>query len=108
MFKRVSDSPEVDIGEVCRDIAWSILYLCGILCIELLIKPKFGESGVPIIPNAIFIIFEIGLLIKVLHRSFLLLDAFAKDMANSWLSTKIVTIQPPIQNRIFLPKRHES
>ena len=87
MFKKVQGGSEDDIKEIATDVFSNIIYLIGIAIIELVLRPMFGDSGVPFIPNIVLIVGELALCVKLLHRLFILVDSFMRDIAESWIIT---------------------
>ena len=87
MFKKVLGGSEADIKEIATDVISNIIYLIGISIIELVLRPMFGDRGVPLIPNIVLIVSELALCVKLLHRLFILVDSFMRAIADSWIIT---------------------
>lgn len=87
MFKKVKEDPKEDIKNIFIDVLSSIIYLLGISIIELILRPKFGHSGIPLIPNIVLVVMELALCVKLLHKLFISVDLFIRAIAESWTFT---------------------
>jgi len=87
MLKKVLGDSEADIKDIITDVLSSIIYLLGISIVELILRPMFGHSGVPLIPNIVLTVMELALCVKLLHKLFISVDLFIKAMAESWIFT---------------------
>jgi hypothetical protein len=82
---KMPEHPGISLEDIIRDILSYMLYLLGMIIIEMYLKPMFGANGIPIICNLILIGGELCLLIKLLWRLLDLIDAFVRDFSKSYL-----------------------
>lgn len=87
MLKKVLGGSEADIKEITIDVLSSIIYLLGISAIELILRPWFGDSGIPLIPNIALTLMELALCVKLLHKLVILVDSLIRAIAESWTIT---------------------
>lgn len=77
------ERPGVSLKDIVRDITSYILYIIGMVIIEVYLKPMFGDEGIPFVSNFILIIGELCILAKLAWKLFKVIDAFAKDFLDS-------------------------
>jgi hypothetical protein len=82
---KMPEHPGIFLEDIIRDILSYMLYLLGMVIIEMYLKPMFGANGIPLICNLILTVGELCLLIKLLWRLLDLTDAFLRDLSESYI-----------------------
>lgn len=83
---QTSEHPGISFVETLIEVTSLLLYVAGMIIIEMYLKPRFGANGMPLVCNWILIIAEICMLFKLVWRLFKIIDAFVKDFSESNIS----------------------
>ena len=93
------------------DVFASICYLGGIAVIEVLIRPLFGNSGIPTIANIVLFLGDAVLILSLLLRAVKALDRLWKAVRNSSiyhsLETSLTRSRPSGENSARSQNDHQ-
>lgn len=86
----VSFRPPPTFNEIIWDVLANIVYLCGVVLIELVIRPLFGSDGPPFITQVILTIGDLTLILGLISRLVKAATRVVKEFGNWYEVTKQV------------------